>query len=44
MSQMILDKIKDLQTSNSYAITYSPDSKYLLIGDGNNIMVYDSET
>ena len=44
MSQIILDKIKDLQTSCSLAITYSPDSKYLLFGNGNNIVVYDSET
>ena len=41
---MILDKIKDLQTSYSRVITYSPDSKYLLFGNRNDIMVYDSET
>ena len=42
---MNFKEIIELETESYYStITYSSDSKYLLFGNQNNILVYDSKT
>ena len=44
MNKVDFEKKEEIQTADSYGITYSPDSKYLLFNNGRDIVVYDTLT